>query len=362
MTVKNQTLLLLLLLLWAVRVPSTFAASPGTQTHNTRGLVRELSPDHTKAVIRHEPIPDYMPAMTMEFNVKDTNELAGITVGDTVTFQLTANAETHWISQIRRVGKPSTPIPALVTAPPATNLPPSVHLVTELKPGDLMPDFTVTDETGKQIQLSYYRGKAVALTFFFTRCPLPDFCPRMATNFAKARHLLLVAPDSRRNWQFLSVSFDPDFDNPPILASYANLYRDGNPDRWIFAVASTPHPGTAGSATRPYHDKGGGREHLPQPPNGRHQSPGPDRPPVRRQHMVPGRSGNSPSRSREARKPMTSAPCRINAIPAGQGPGISLWRAARSTRVRPISGPPSPSNQQNPSGARAPARSTQGRK
>ena len=240
MTVKNQTLLLLLLLLWAVRVPSTFAASPGTQTHNTRGLVRELSPDHTKAVIRHEPIPDYMPAMTMEFNVKDTNELAGITVGDTVTFQLTANAETHWISQIRRVGKPSTPIPALVTAPPSTNLPPSVPLVTELKPGDLMPDFTVTDETGKQIQLSYYRGKAVALTFFFTRCPLPDFCPRMATNFAKARHLLLVAPDSRRNWQFLSVSFDPDFDNPPILASYANLYRDGNPDRWIFAMASTP--------------------------------------------------------------------------------------------------------------------------
>jgi len=109
----------------------------------------------------------------------------------------------------------------------------------ELKPGDLLPDCDLTDENGDRIRFSDFRGRALAFTFFFTRCPLPDYCPRMSKNFAETRQILLNTPGTPTNWQFLSISFDPGFDTPEMLASYAKYFRDNNPDRWRFAAAST---------------------------------------------------------------------------------------------------------------------------
>jgi protein SCO1/2 len=102
-----------------------------------------------------------------------------------------------------------------------------------------LPDCELTDENGGRIRFSDFHGRALAFTFFFTRCPLPDYCPRMNKNFAETRRLLLNTPDAPTNWQFLSISFDPDFDQPEMLASYAIFFRDNNPDRWRFAAAST---------------------------------------------------------------------------------------------------------------------------
>ena len=77
----------------------------------------------------------------------------------------------------------------------------------------------------------------MALTFFFTRCPLPNYCPLMNRNFAQTRKLLLANPKAPANWEFLSISFDPEFDQPGVLSSYAGFYRDNNADRWLFAAA-----------------------------------------------------------------------------------------------------------------------------
>ncbi len=201
-----------------------------TQVHTTRGLVREIAPDRHKAVIRHEAIPNYMPAMTMELNVRNTNELNGITAGDTVTFRLITTEETHWIDQVRKVASATNQAStAKASATPS--------LIAELKPGDLLPDYELTAENGKSIRFSDFRGKALAFTFIFTRCPLPDFCPRMGQNFAKARDLILASSNTTTNWQFLSISFDPDFDKPAVLSGYGNFYRKDNADRWLFAAA-----------------------------------------------------------------------------------------------------------------------------
>lgn len=206
-------------------------ARPATnQTHTARGVVREIAPDRHKAVIRHEAIPNYMPAMTMEFNVRDTNELSGIGAGDTINFQLTATEDTHWIDHVRKVASATNSTPAAkARITPAQ--------IAELKPGDQLPDYELMAETGKAIRFSDFRGKAVAFTFIFTRCPLPDYCPRMGNNFAKARELILATTNTPTNWQFLSISFDPDFDQPVVLSSYANFYRKDNADRWLFAAA-----------------------------------------------------------------------------------------------------------------------------
>jgi protein SCO1/2 len=207
--------------------------SDPNEIHTTRGVVREIAPDGRKIVIRHEAITNYMPAMTMEFIVRDTNELRGVAAGDTITFRLMATEDTHWIDRIARVASGTTNNSA--SAWPGAR----VTTIVELKPGDLLPDFDLLAEDGRRIHFSDFRGKALALTFFFTRCPLPDFCPRMGKNFARARELILATANAPTNWQFLSISFDPEFDQPALLASYASFYRAGNADRWLFAAAPT---------------------------------------------------------------------------------------------------------------------------
>ena len=230
----NRFLNLLLPLVFTVATPlETPAAGPAAaseQVYSVRGVIREIAPDRRKALIRHEAITNYMSAMTMEFNVRDTNELEGVSVGDTITFRLTVTDDTHWIDAIRKIG--------LATNRPPVQPPPATQASTvELKPGDLLPDYALLGEEGNRVRFSDFRGKALAFTFFFTRCPLPDYCPRMANNFAKARQLLLATADAPTNWQFLSISFDPEFDQPAVLTNYANFYRAGNADRWLFAAA-----------------------------------------------------------------------------------------------------------------------------
>lgn len=205
----------------------------GAKTYAARGVVQKIAPDLSAATVRHQTIPGYMMAMTMDFAVKDTNLLTGISVGDEITFTLAVNDDESWIEDIHRIGHSAETAASSPAMKMAGSMP------AELAPGDLLPDYTLVTEEGKPMHFSDFRGRAVAFTFFFTRCPLPDYCPRMNRNFAETRELLqadLLAPT---NWQFLSISFDPAFDTPEVLAGYAGLYRGTNADRWLFAAAPT---------------------------------------------------------------------------------------------------------------------------
>lgn len=213
--------------------PASQTPAPGTnaaeKVFETRGVVRSVPEGGRTLVVRHEEIPDYMPKMTMELNVRDTNEMAGLERDDEITFQLVATVDTHWIQNIKRIGK-------ITPEEPATP-PPSIVMVNELGPGDELADYELVSETGQPLRFSSLRGRAVAFTFIFSRCPLPDYCPRMGNNFAAARDLILTNTSAPTNWQFLSISFDPEFDSPEVLRNYAKFYRHNNPDRWLFANA-----------------------------------------------------------------------------------------------------------------------------
>jgi protein SCO1/2 len=211
--------------------PAPAPTSQGERVFDTRGVVRDIAASRRKAVIRHEEIPGYMPRMVMELTVRDTNEMVGIAIGDEITFRLHATADTHWIDTIRRVGlaKPETGVFQPLFIPKAA---------PELNLGDAVPDQEFLSETGRRMRFSAFRGRALAFTFFFTRCPLPDYCPRMNKNFSEAREILYKQPNSPTNWQFLCVSFDAEFDQPAMLAGYSKMFRGANPDRWLFAAAS----------------------------------------------------------------------------------------------------------------------------
>jgi len=220
----------LLLVLGCKRETSAPPISAATnQTYTVRGVVQAIAPDFHHATIKHEKIPGYMAAMTMDFSVKNTNELNHISVGDEITFTLVVTADDDWIEKVQRTGQSAVPTPA-----------PNWRVVeSELNVGDALPDYSFTSENGQPVRFSDFRGRAVAFTFFFTSCPLPEFCPRMNKNFLEARKILTADTNAPTNWQLLSISFDSSFDTPEILTGYGKFYRGENTDRWLFAVADT---------------------------------------------------------------------------------------------------------------------------
>jgi protein SCO1/2 len=75
------------------------------------------------------------------------------------------------------------------------------------------------------VALSALKGKVVAVTFIYSRCPLPDYCPRMVENFKALRARFAARMD--RDLVFLTISFDPRYDTPEVLAKYAASQRAG---------------------------------------------------------------------------------------------------------------------------------------
>jgi protein SCO1/2 len=207
------------------------AADAAPRTYPVRGVVQAVSPDGRHATIKHEAVPGYMQAMTMTFSVRDTNELAGVAAGDDVSFTLAVTDTDDWIENIQRLGKTN----ALgLTGPPGWHV-----TEPELEVGDTLPDFAFTSENGRPVRFSDFRGGVVAFTFFFTSCPLPEYCPRMNRNLSAARQILASTNNAPARWEFLSISFDSEFDTAERLAGYARFYRGDDASHWLFAVAST---------------------------------------------------------------------------------------------------------------------------
>lgn len=205
-------------------------AEASVTTHSVQGVVEKIAPDHHQVRVHHQAIPGYMMEMTMDFPVKNPEELATITAGDKITFTLNVSKESAWIDHIHPVGH-SNKAPSSDAAKPSDDL-------SKLTPGDKLPDGDFITEEGRILHFSDFRGKVVAFTFFFTRCPIPDYCPLMNRNFEKTRALLLSSKADASKWQLLSLSFDGGYDHPEVLSAYAKAYRHENPDHWLFGTAS----------------------------------------------------------------------------------------------------------------------------
>ncbi len=215
--------------------PPAKASSPGTEgavkTYPVTGVVRKVESSERSITIKHSEVPDYMPAMTMPFSVKSTNELAGISEGDAVTFRLSVTENDSWIDQLK---KTATASPEAVQERPPVRI---VREVEELKLGDVVPDYQFTNELGSSIRLSDFKGKAVVMTFIFTRCPIPNFCPLMSRNFSLAYNQLAASTTGPTNWHLLSISFDPHHDTPTVLKNYAQRY-EYDPKKWSFVTGA----------------------------------------------------------------------------------------------------------------------------
>jgi protein SCO1/2 len=221
-----------------------------------QGVVKELPSDGKTVVIRHQAISNYMAAMTMPFDVKDTNELRGLQPGDAIHFTLVVTDTNGWVEHISKVG----------SAPPVEQPSRSsfrlMRAATELKLGEALPDYQFTNELGQKVSTKQFLGQAIAFTFFFTRCPYPAFCPLMSRDFEATQKKLLSMPNAPTNWHLLSISFDPEADTPAVLRTYAREYNY-QPAHWSFVSGDLPFITTLGDQVGEYfgHDESGGVTH-----------------------------------------------------------------------------------------------------
>ena len=204
------------------------------QVFFVRGVVKELKADGKTVVIDHEEIPNYMAKMVMPFKVKDTNQLAGLGTNDQIHFRFNVAEYESWIDQVTKTGTAAAPV-----ADPNRKNFRLVREVDVLKEGDALPDYPFTNQRGEAFRTAQFKGHALAITFIFTRCPVPDFCPRMSLRFAQVDKHLRALPDGPQNYHLLSLSFDTDFDTPPVLQNYANTVKaqhGADLSRWTFAT------------------------------------------------------------------------------------------------------------------------------
>jgi protein SCO1/2 len=196
------------------------------QIFQVKGIVEEILPDGKSAIIKHDEIPNYMAAMTMEFETKNTNELQGLQPGDAISFRMIVTDDDGWIDQVKKLDTPPTELPSRATFR-------RVRDVDPLNVGDELPEYHFTNELGRAVSLGDFKGKVIALNFLFTTCPFPTMCPRLAQNFSEAQKKLKEMPDAPANWQLLTISFDPEKDTPAVLKGYAERYKY-DPQRWSF--------------------------------------------------------------------------------------------------------------------------------
>lgn len=193
------------------------------------GQIRGIDSANKTIRISHQEIPNYMPAMTMSLPVKDAALLKNLVAGDQVQFELLVTDDDSWIAHLEKIRSESPTTQA--EAGPTRSL---EELETEsLRTGELVPDFKLTNQDGREFHLKDFRGKAVLLTFIYTRCPLPNFCPLMSKNFAELEQRL--NKEFPGKYQLLTISMDPEFDRPEVLKEYAARYGADSKD-WAFSV------------------------------------------------------------------------------------------------------------------------------
>ncbi|HVG30281.1 MAG TPA: SCO family protein [Pyrinomonadaceae bacterium] len=209
---------------------SPSAPRADAKRYELRGTIVSFNKDQRQVVIAHEAVPGLMEGMTMPFTLKEPSAYDVMRPGDRIQATLVVDGERTVIES------PAITHAEPDAAPPAS----SPSQPSEPQLGSEVPDFTLTNQDGKKVALRDYRGRALALTFIYTRCPLPDYCVLMSNNFAALDRALAREPELAAKSGLLSVSIDPAYDTPKVLRSYGAAhtenYKEERFERWQLAT------------------------------------------------------------------------------------------------------------------------------
>lgn len=182
------------------------------EEHSIKGKVVSLDAADQEILLDHETVPGVMEAMTMQYKVADPAVMTEVHPGDRIAATLTLERDDAGPKNMRLKD-------VIVIAQARPDYKPPVVYHTPVA-GEEVPEFHLLNQSGKVIDLRQFRGKVVALTFIYTRCPLAEYCPRMSRNFAEMDAALKKDASVYAKTHLLSVSFDPKYDTPKVLKSY----------------------------------------------------------------------------------------------------------------------------------------------
>ena len=192
--------------------------------YELKGKVISVDRARGEVTVEHGDVKDYMPAMTMPFPIRDAEALKVLEAGDQLQASLVVTDEGYWLdSPVITKG-----LAGGTATPPAG--------ANEPQPGAEVPDVKFVNQDGHPLSLRQFKGRALVVTFIYTRCPLPDYCPLMSINFAQLNSAIVEDAGLRKRTHLLSVTLDPEYDRPPVLKSYGATYTGGKFDNWDFAT------------------------------------------------------------------------------------------------------------------------------
>ena len=195
----------------ALSASASCSRAPEPRRYEVRGQILGIDPERQEVLVDHEDIPGFMPAMTMSYKVQDPALLQGKQPGDLVTATLVVEEVNGYLSTLTTTGRAPLDSPSAGPAITDSDL---------LKGGDVVPDHALIDQTRTARPIRSLRGHRVALTFTYTRCPLPDFCPLMDKQFKAVQQTLSRTPELA-DVRLVSATLDPEFDTPAVLAQHA---------------------------------------------------------------------------------------------------------------------------------------------
>jgi protein SCO1/2 len=190
-------------------------------SYDLHGQIVAVDPARQELTIKHDDIKGFMPGMTMAFKVRDAREMQGRQPGELVRATLVVEDTTGYLEDVMVIGR------APLTGPPP---PPRVDV---LRPGDAIPETSFVDDAGRAHTLADWRGQVLAVTFIYTRCPVPDFCPQLDRRFGEVQQVVSGDAGLRGKVHLFSVTFDPAHDTPAVLAAHAKK-AGADPAVWSF--------------------------------------------------------------------------------------------------------------------------------
>lgn len=222
-------ILLTVSLFTACQKAETQTASTDAKRYALKGKIVSVDKAKKKATIAHDEIPGYMEAMTMDFPIREDWVWEDLTKDAEIRADLVVDKDGYWLEKIGIVAAPNPNQPAL---------PPANEKFAQI--GKEVPSFNLTNQDGKKISTKDFRGKALAITFIYSRCPLPEYCILMSKNFSDVANGLQNSPELKDKIRLLSISFDPQTDTPAKLKEYGLGYlgKNANPDFMVWQLAS----------------------------------------------------------------------------------------------------------------------------
>ncbi|MFZ0941511.1 MAG: SCO family protein [Candidatus Sulfotelmatobacter sp.] len=188
--------------------PESAASPSSAKRYAFKGKVMSVDKNAGTANIDNEPIAGFMDAMIMPYTFKPPSQIDQLQPGDSITADVVVNSDKYWLENVKVIGHAQTPAGKPTAA---------MHIP---EPGDEVPDFKLVNQSGKHISLHQYRGQTLLLTLIYTRCPFPDFCPRVSHEFSAIDRQVLADPARYGKTHLLSISFDPVHDTPKVLRAY----------------------------------------------------------------------------------------------------------------------------------------------